>query len=283
MAQELKRVVPAGPDRTGVVSGGSDSRANLPTAAEDSGSYNPEPVRGSNGKRGETAAHAGLKRSVLLWAQAHGYSACAFEVQLPRCRFRADLAAYQPNGKEIGTTAIFECKQAYPDLRRDNGTSAVTAAQLEKVFRRRQVLERNLRIHYPALRIPDSLFSDFDSHNFAAIEHRGYARVLRQLSALQNRLFDCTKFERLIRYRCANLFFLVLRNGLFREAEIPWGWGALIEFDGELALARKPLWHDVTAATRLKLLERIAGARTRVLNKELEITFEKVCASRNRS
>jgi hypothetical protein len=231
----------------------------------------------------ETAAHVGLKRLALLWAQTRGYSVCAFEVQLPRCRFRADLAAYQPNGKEIGTTAIFECKQAFPDLRRDNGCSAVTLRRLEKVFQRRQVLEKNLRIHYPALRIPDSLFSDFDSHNFAAIEHRGYTQVLRELSALQNRLFDCTKFERLIRYRCANLFFLVVPNGLFREPEIPFGWGALIESEGELVLARKPLWHEVTSANRLKLLERIAAAGTRILNKQLEITFDDVCATRSRS
>jgi hypothetical protein len=277
MAEELKSIVAA------AVPGGSDSRTSLPTAAEDSGNYTPKPVRGSNRKLGETAAHAGLKRLALLWAQARGYSVCAFEVQLPRCRFRADLAAYRPNGKEIGTSAIFECKQAFPDLRRDNGCSAVTAKRLEKVFRRRQVLEKNLRIHYPALRIPDSLFSDFDSHNFAAIEHRGYARVLRELSALQNRLFDCTKFERLIRYRCANLFFLVVSNRLFREPEIPFGWGALIESESELVLVRKPLWHEVTSANRLKLLERIAGAGTRLLNKQSEITFDDVCAARNRS
>ena len=276
MAEELKRVVAA------AVAGGSDSRTNLPTGAEDSGSYT-EPVRGSNRKRGETAAHAGLKRLALLWAQARGYSVCAFEVQLPRCRFRADLAAYRPNGKEIGTTAIFECKQAFPDLRRDNGCSDLTAKRLEKVFQRRQVLEKNLRIHYPALRIPDSLFSDFDSHNFAAIEHRGYARVLRELSALQNRLFDCTKFERLVRYRCANLFFLVVPSGLFREPEIPFGWGALVESEGELVLVRKPLWHEVTPGNRLELLERIAAAGTRILNKQSEITFDHVCAARNRS
>ena len=233
--------------------------------------------------RGETAAHTRLKRLSLIWAQARGYSACAVEVSLPRCRFRADIAAYRPSGKEIGSTAVFECKQAFPDLRRDNGCSAVTTKQLEKVFRRREVLEKNLRVHYPALRIPDSLFSDFDSYNFATINHRGYARVLRQLGALQNRLFDCTKFERLVRYRCANLFFLVLPNGLFREAEIPFGWGALVESDGELVLRRKPLWHEMIVVNRLRLLERIAGARTRVLNKDLAITFNEICGARGRS
>jgi len=103
------------------------------------------------------------------------------------------------------------------------------------------------------------------------------------LSALQNRLFDCTKFERLIRYRCANLFFLVLPKGLFKEPEIPFGWGALVESDDELVLVRKPLWHDVTPGNSLKFLERIAGARTRVLNKESEITFDQVSAARSRS
>jgi hypothetical protein len=41
-------------------------------------------------------AHANLKRLAVLWAQAHGYSACAVEVKLPRCRYRADVAAYRP-------------------------------------------------------------------------------------------------------------------------------------------------------------------------------------------
>ncbi len=139
MAEELKSIVAAA------------SHIMLRTAA----SYT-EPVRCSN-RNGETAAHA-LKRLALLWAQARGYSVCAFEVQLPRCRFRADLAAYRPNGKEIGTSAIFECKQAFPDLRRDNGCSAITAKRLEKVFQRRQVLEKNLRIHYPALAHPRFAF-----------------------------------------------------------------------------------------------------------------------------
>ena len=46
-------------------------------------------------KRGETEAHRRLKRLAVLWAQAQGYSACAVEVSLPRCRYRADVAAYR--------------------------------------------------------------------------------------------------------------------------------------------------------------------------------------------
>lgn len=236
-----------------------------------------------NNGHAETAAHVRLKRLALLWAQAHGYSAAAFEVRLPRCRYRADVAAYRPDGKGIGSTAIFECKQARQDLRRDNGSSSATAERLETVYRRRQILEKHLRVHYPALRIHDSLFAEFDSHNFGAIGHRGYARVLRELSALQNRLFDCTKFETLMRYRCANLSFLVLPGELFRESEIPFGWGALVESDAGLSLVRKPVWQDVANEHRTRFLERIAAAGTPTLNRQLKITFDDVLAARCRS
>src|SRR5258708_15058429 len=160
-----------------------------------------------NSRNGEREARSRLKRLAVLWAQVQGYSACAMEVTLPRCRYRADVAAYRPNRKQsAATSAIFECKQALVDLRRDNGCTATTMRRLETVHARRETVERNLRVHYPALRIADSLFAEFDSHNFDAIEHRGYKQVLRQTRALQNRLFDGTKFETLIRYRRANLF-----------------------------------------------------------------------------
>ncbi len=233
--------------------------------------------------RGETEAHTRLKRLAFVWAQRQGYSACAMEVALPRCRYRVDVAAYRPGGKQSGATAIFECKQALVDLRRDNGCTSTTMRRLEKVHHRRELLERNLRVHYPALRVADSLFVEFDSHNFAAIEHRGYKQVVRQIQALQNRLFDCTKFETLIRYRCANLFFLVLPDELFREPEIPIGWGALVQSNDELILARKPVWHETEPESRLRFLQQIAIAGTRVLNRQLEITFEDVAGADCRS
>jgi len=71
---------------------------------------------GSAPRSGETETHARLKRLALIFAQQQGYSACALEVSLPRCRYRADVAAYRPNTKQIGTTAVFECKQALVDF-----------------------------------------------------------------------------------------------------------------------------------------------------------------------
>jgi hypothetical protein len=230
-------------------------------------------------RRGETDSHVRLKRLALLWAQANGYSACAAEVSLPQCRYRADVAAYRPQRGQPGVTAIFECKQARADLRRDNCRGDATRERLRSISRRRQVLEKHLRIHYPTLRTGDSLFPEYDSHDFSAIGHQGYGRVLREFTALQNRLSAGRKFEDLTRYRCANLFFLVLPNELFCESEVPLGWGALVEANDSLALVCKPIWHDNGAETRFRFLQRIATAGTRQFNRALGITREEIVES----
>ena len=90
------------------------------------------------------------------------------EVALPQNRYRVDVAAYRLKPKTIGSTAIFECKQALCDLRRDNCQSDAA----------RQRLETRLREHYPNLRNGDSLFPEFDLPDFTVIGHRGYSRVL---------------------------------------------------------------------------------------------------------
>jgi len=201
---------------------------------------------------------------------------------VPQSRFRADVAAFRPAANAIGCTAIFECKQARPDLRRDNCSSATVRERLESLYKRRQVLEKHLRIHYPTLRAGVSLFPEFDSHDFAAIEHRGYANVIRQMTALQNQLFEGTKFEKLLRYRCANVFFLVLPNELFRPSEVPIGWGALVESAGSLTLVNKPIWQETASENRLRFLQRIASAGTRQLNRRLEISFEEIHQARRK-
>jgi len=202
------------------------------------------------------------------------------EVTLPNCRYRADVATCRWRQNKIGSTAIFECKQALCDLRRDNCHSEAARRRLEAICERRQLLETRLRTHYPSLRNGDSLFPEFDSDNFAGIGHRGYARLSRELRVLQNRLYDCTKFDKLIRYRCANLFFIVLPEQLFRESEVPVGWGALVESDGALTLARNPIWQDAAAEDRIRLLHRIAMAGTRVLNRQLEIARNEIARGR---
>jgi hypothetical protein len=229
---------------------------------------------------GESAAHARLKRLACIWAQAHGYSACAVEVSLPRCRYRADVAAFRVH-RDGDRAAIFECKQALADLRRDNCDSASARERLDLVQARRTVIERNLRLHYPTLRTGESLFPDYDAWDFDQAHHRGYSCILRHGAMLQQRLIGCTKFEKLARYHCANLCYLVIAEPLHSVAfEMPRGWGLLVETGNALRLMQKPQWHGISPEARLQFLRRVAAAATRALNRELAITRDEIEAVR---
>lgn len=240
--------------------------------------------------RSETAAHLHLKKLALDWAQAKGYVACGIEVRLPSCGYRADVVAYKPGTLRtevedartrqprslsvpvVGTTAIFECKQIKADFLRDGRLIDRTASRLKSLDERRLTLERLLKLHYPSLRQGDSLFQDFESYDLTRIDHAGYHRVIREIEWLKSRLYDKTKFEKLVRYRCANLFYVVVEQGVVEGHELPVGWGLLEHREGTLELRRKPIWQEAPEANRLALLQRIAVSGTRRLNREFQPT-----------
>lgn len=218
--------------------------------------------------KGETEAHLRLKRLALIWAQSNGYRACATEVTLPRSRYRADVIAY----RSPDACAVFECKQSRADLQRDNCCSASARERLAEAEKRRAVLDRCLRVHYPTLRTGESLFPEFDTYDFSALEHRGMRAITRQIGALENSLRTRLKFEKLLRYRYANVFYLVTTSDL--RCEPPHNWGVLVESGDVLEVARKPIWHDTTAEARLAFLERLAAVATRDANRKFGVDHE---------
>lgn len=240
--------------------------------------------------RAESAAHLQLKRLALFWAQQQGYRACAYEVGLPNSRCRADLAAYRPAQERVsgrvrpavGSTAVFECKRARADFLKDARSERATAAELAALHERRAALEIQLRVHHPTLRVNDSLFQDYQSSDFGALEHESYRRLLARIALLQRRLFCQTKFDGLMRARCGNLFYVVADEGIFRPPEIPVGWGLLVRRGEALELCAKPIWQDLTDDERLGLLHRIAAAGTRALNREAGLAFEAILEARQR-
>jgi hypothetical protein len=244
----------------------------------------------------ETAAHRNLKRLALIWAQANGFSCCAQEVVLPNCTYRADLAAYRPASEPapvdgeraarrkrqaaVGTTAIFECKQSRADLLHDCAQADPALKRLAELHERRAVLERLLRVHHPSLVTGDSLFPEYETHNTEAAGHAGFRSVLRQIGILQSKIYRNNKFEKLVRYRCANLFYLVASEAILAAHELPLHWGLLAERDGALVLARKPVFQPAPWRNNLALLHRIAAAGTRGLNREHGIGFDEIAESR---
>ena len=79
---------------------------------------------------------------------------------------------------------------------------------------------------------------------------------------MQRRLHGKTKFERLRKYRCANLNYLVVEPGILLPEETPVGWGLLVRHNDALVLERAPIWQE---ADGLALLHNIAVAGTRQL------------------
>ena len=229
-----------------------------------------EPARMTGG---ETAAHRELKRLALGWAQTHGFALAAPEVRVPKCGYRADVAACSRGA--LRRTAVFECKQARADLLKDAHAEAATRRRLDELVARRAKLEELLALHHPDLRRGEALWPEFDTWDFSGLEHRAYRDVLEELATVQERVVKGTKFSKMFRYRSADFLYLVVEDGIFAEAEIPAGWGLLRRQDGELALARPPAALDAAEPQRQALLESIALAATRTVNAALGVALPK--------
>ena len=51
-----------------------------------------------------------------------------------------------------------------------------------------------------------------------------------------------------------------------------------MESNGALVLMRKPILHETAAENRIQFLKRIVTAGTRLLNRQLEVTFDDIAA-----
>lgn len=234
----------------------------------------------------ETPRHLRLKQLTLAWAQTHGFAICATEVRVPRSGFRADVAAIGRGPH--AATAVFECKQARADLLKDAHAEAATRARLEELTHRRRHLEDLIAGHRPDLRRGDALWPEFDSWDFSGLDHRAYRSVLEELETLQRRVVRGTKFSKMFRYHCADFLYLVVEENIFAESEIPAGWGLLVRGGNaegagdELWLARAPARLDPTATQRVALLETIALAGTKAVNRLVgrDVPGDRIPASR---
>jgi hypothetical protein len=109
---------------------------------------------------------------------------------------------------------------------------------------------------------------------------------VREIRALERRVYGGTKFDRMMRWRIADLLLLVIPRSLLSVAHVPEGWGILVAEDAqleaagdwpaELELHRRPAMIGSRPDLRVQLLNRIALSGTRRLNRELGVEFEAV-------
>src|SRR3954470_8009003 len=110
---------------------------------------------------GETENHVRLKTLALAWAQANGFPICGLAVRVPKSGYRADVAAVGRG--PAARSAVFECKQARPDLLKDAHAEVATRARLAELTERRRTLEQLLSVHRPDLRRGEALWPEYDS------------------------------------------------------------------------------------------------------------------------
>jgi hypothetical protein len=224
-------------------------------------------------RRRETSAHLTLKELAVVWAREQGFGIAKKEVSIPHRKFRLDAAACAPVRKAPSRTAsstltevlraavIFECKQARPDLRRDNLHRETLREKVRQLTERKVALESLLQLHLPHLANGEALFPEYDSYRLCENRHRGYQRLTNELRRTKAAIMGATKFDRLLQYRVANLHYLVVEDNLMAVEETPLGWGLLIRKENMLLLAQKPTWQDIGVVEQLIFLQRLALAR----------------------
>jgi len=212
---------------------------------------------------GESEMHRRLKEQTFLWAYDRGFRFCAMEVRAPRSRFRVDVAAIRVDRLQSEpTVAVFECKKSREDLDRDNRRHSELKTKLNTLQERRDKLELLLAVHYPSLRTSDSLFPEWATFDFSAIEHVAYRQTVQKIARIHRQLYDNIKFDLMTRYKLGNLHYLVTPPGLLAEHEVPLGWG-LLEMDGKQSITGKCTPTRFSGLEPQQWMERIAKASTR--------------------
>lgn len=211
--------------------------------------------------RAETAAHRELKRLALAWAAERRLVLAATEVRLPRSNYRSDVAAATPRALSANAvTAVFECKVSRADFLRDSAPEIGATKTITQLGGRLAALRALIGSHRPDLRRGEELFPEFDAFDLRGLRHETHDRLTAELRVAQRKLYECTKFAKLGRWRAASLLYLVAEEGLFAPFELPDGWGLLVRRGDALELAIKPCRHETSPAERVAFVERIAAA-----------------------
>lgn len=225
-------------------------------------------------RTGETSRHLGLKALAAAWAAREGMPFVAPEVSFPHRRFKVDVAACAPTRKVpsrqpvrhisslLKAAAIFECKQARSDLIRDNKKQARLSEKLKSLEARRLELEALMQIHLPHLANGEALFPEFDSYRLREHKHAPYKKLMREISIAKRGVIAGTKFDRLYRYKMANLHYLVAEEGLLGDQEVPIGWGLLVRRGESLELVIKPVWQVIGIEEQAVFLQRMTAKKS---------------------
>ncbi|MEI6714898.1 MAG: hypothetical protein WCO60_14165 [Verrucomicrobiota bacterium] len=208
----------------------------------------------------------------MRWAIGQGFDVAALDVAVSQVGARIDVAAckIEPPRRVKGSTVlragpvmVFECKIDRADFLRDAKSEDLLREQLMGLQKKRSEWEESLRREFPTLREGETLFPEFDVYRFQEVGGPQYQEWVREIEDITRQLYSKGKLSRILRWKGANLHYVVAEFGVVNVDELPAGWG-LLEFDGiELLLRAKAVWQDASEVNRWWVTGKIAVAATR--------------------
>jgi hypothetical protein len=146
--------------------------------------------------------------------------------------------------------------------------------RLQRLHEKRALYEESMQRHFPTLRQGETLFPEFDVYAFERAGFEPYEHISNEIRLLTRRLHQQTKFDKLLRWKAANVHYLVAEPGVVKSHELPDGWGLLIRRDCDLTLQVKATWQDASEHSRWQLFLRIAMSGTRAVNRQHNVGLD---------
>jgi len=213
-----------------------------------------------------SSKHLNLKRLAFRWALEQRFRLASLDVKIPQLGARIHVAACRPEpprrlrGRLVfkpGATAVFECKRSRADFLKDARSEESIRERLDVLHQERCVIEESLRRNYPTLREGETLFPEYDMYRYSEEGGGAYHELVSEMKALASQLHIRTKFARLMRWKAANVLYVVAEPGVAFPHELPVGWGLLECHQGELRTVVRAVWQDVSDVHRWNLMLRI--------------------------
>ena len=174
-----------------------------------------------------------LKRAALAFLVALNPTGAAMSVPTRMKKFQADAAAFwseRSTGKKgvlrVVRTAVvetsFENIVSMDCSNQRELTALLSAAKLERCN-----LESEIRRMEPHLKAADTLFSDFDSWDYAKSSNKAYKQCLKRIDELEYALYHGSRLDRMRAAKTASQLYLAVPENAVKPDEIADSWGLI--------------------------------------------------------
>ncbi|NBV85894.1 MAG: hypothetical protein EBS01_06455 [Verrucomicrobia bacterium] len=220
-----------------------------------------------------------LKHLAFRWALEQRFGLASVDVKIPQLGARVHVAACRPEqprrlrGRLVfkpAATAVFECKLSRADFLKDALSGESVRERLDLLHQKRVLIEETLRRDYPTLREGETLFPEYDMYRYTDVGGEAYNALVSEMNALASQLHIRTKFARLMRWRAANVLYVVAEPGVAFSHELPAGWGLLERHEDGLRTVVRAVWQDAPEAQRWNLMMRIGLSASDAVLRQLE-------------